>query len=237
MNKNISQINFEDILWLRGRERYLTHDASELEDPYAMTFVVNDDKSRTHTDEDVILSVSHAMLLLLANTDSVNIEHMNAWLQGRIRKLVKRGRGSAFEKAKNVIPIFSEIHEPEHVLALTPMRVSEVPVEVRKLQLTGLTTEHTSTTQQDRSNMLHVEVNHNLQMSASKIAVQVAHVVQLFVMFGDEKDVKSFLNNACKIQVSYKDLKPDPDLIQIFDAGFTEIPSGSLTAQAIFYEK
>lgn len=224
--------NFE---YLRSRPVMPHFTADETDNPYAMIFVVNDAKDREHEDKDVILSVIAATVQVLTSDDVDTRARIESWLSGRIRKLVKRGRGSQFT---NIVELAaSEVVEPENVLVFAPLRTSEVPASVRKLQLTGLATVPSTKTFPVVPSQLTVTLNSELGMSVAKAAVQAAHAVQVFLMRGAENDVKSFIAAGCPVLLAEGVLVDDGDVntTYIFDAGFTEIPSGSLTASAVFH--
>ena len=132
------------------------------------------------------------------------------------------------------VAIYS-VTAPETVVVFYPLRLSEVPQASRKLQLTGLTTVVDPTPQTVSSNQLNISIQESLDMSVSKTAVQAAHAAQLFIMYANESEVKDFIKNGCSIFLNRDTFNEDNvDAIYVKDAGFTEIPSGSLTARAVF---
>jgi peptidyl-tRNA hydrolase len=234
-------MDFSHFSYLRGREDMPSYDDQESDDPYAMIFVVNDNKEYIHHDNEVVLSVIHSMIQLLGSTDPKNRQRINTWLNGRVRKLVKRGRGNKFTDAVESVRALHDstpfiYNGSENVAAFAPLRVSEVPAQVRKLQLTGLVTEPSEDEQEKLPFQLTVTINSTLNMTVSKKAVQAAHAVQLFIMKAEEQQVIDFLENGCLIYLDEADFteNEDSDYVYVHDAGFTEIPSGSLTARAIF---
>lgn len=226
-------MEYQNFTYLRGRT-LPSFESEETEDPRAMIFVVNDDKNITLTDTEVIEAVIHSMLHVLASDDAQPA--VSQWLDGRIRKLVKRARNKQWDDLDNVEIFYAETTVGSaKVKAFAPIPVSQTPAEVRKLQLTGLkTTPSEDTTKTDAG--LHVTVNSELSMSVSKSAAQAAHAVQLFIMNNHEDEVKSWVESGCIVNVAFNTITDDSSagVVHVYDAGLTEIPAGSLTATAVF---
>jgi len=213
-----------------------SHLAADAEDPYALIFVINDSKDEEGniaSESDILQASSVALVELLLNDKAQ--EGVQAWLEGRIRKIAKRARGAAWDKAADAEIFFTEAtHGSATVRAYTPIPLSAQPPVLKKLQVTGLQSENTSTGYADEKSFLEVHVDEKLGMSTGKLVAQVGHAVQLFMMYGEESAVHTWLDDGSSIiVVKMDDLSEDAD-VAVHDAGFTEVAAGSLTCTADF---
>ncbi len=199
------------------------------ENPYAMFFVVNDDKNVTLITEDVLLAVAEATIFMVTSTDYK--EQVDAWLRQRIRKLVKRGRNKAWDDLEKLAHIEVEVGTAK-VRVFPPTPVQDVAAEVKKLQVVGLNTIPASQVE-TYDTYLSVSYDATLNMTTGKAAAQGGHAVQLFLMKADEDKITTWLNSGSKIVFNFvENLNELPYDIEVHDAGFTEVASGSKTAIA-----
>jgi len=215
-----------------------SHLAKDEEDPYALIFVINDtkDDAGNIADEADILQASTLALVDLLLSDSAQVG-VQAWLEGRIRKITKRARGAAWDKASDVEVFYTEkTFGRATVRAYTPLRLSEQPQALKKLQVSGLQSENISPKTDDAENYLHVYVDEKLDMSTGKLVAQVGHAVQLFLMYGDETKVLEWISsNQMNIVVEkVKSFPEDEPDVTVHDAGLTEVAAGSLTCVAYY---
>jgi len=211
---------------LRNRDiRFL--DKPEDDDPYAMIFVVNDDKNKTLYNDDVLNAVTTATLRMV--TSERHQEAVDAWLEQRIRKLVKRARNNQWDALESIPHIEVEFNSAI-VRVFPPMRVSEVPQEIRRLQLTGLNTEPNATSLPEPGSLL-ITLNSALTMTIGKAAAQTGHAAQLFLMKGDERKVEEWIEAGYPLSFATGPVNPAAE-IQVHDAGFTEVEPNSLTTTA-----
>lgn len=208
-------------------------------DPMAVIYVVNDTRdedSNIASEKNILQASSDALHKLLSSEDEEVVRKVNEWTSGRIRKIVKRARGSAWNKLDTLeLPHFVGTHNGAEVIVFAPMRISEQPKEIKKLQVTGLNSNDDSSMEY-KANEAHllVKVNQNLNMSTGKVVAQVGHAIQLFLMYADEAQVKAWSDTGLYLKVvrSEKLDETTTNGIVVHDAGFTEVPSGSLTATA-----
>lgn len=213
-------------------------DPEEVADPFAVFYVVNDsrdEEGNIPAEKDILQASSDALVQMLSSDDENVKSLVIEWTNGRIRKLVKRGRGAAWTKASALdLPHFHGKHNSSEVIVFAPMRLSEQPKELKKLQVTGLNSTNTTTADDSGEPHLLVQVNDNLNMSTGKTVAQVGHAVQLFLLYGNEAEKHDWLANGATLRVvKTKNLNNTTVAgIVVRDAGFTEVPSGSLTAVA-----
>lgn len=209
------------------------------DDPYALIFVVNDsknDKGELPPEDHIIAAAMHALTDLLLSKDEDIQTRISAWLAGRIRKIVKRAKNAAWDKTTQTDVPYSEFSfNNAKVRVFAPMQLSQQPPALKKLQVTGLqaTVKHTLAVAED---MLIVNVDANLDMTTGKLIAQVGHAVQLFIMDADENKVTAWLDAGQRVAVIPTDTMPSQDSVDVAvrDAGFTEVPAGSLTATALY---
>lgn len=207
------------------------------DDPFAVIYVVNDsrdDSGNIAAEKDILQASSHALIQLLSSDDESVVEVVREWTAGRIRKIVKRARGAAWNKTEALESThFVGEHNGVKVLVFAPMRLSEQPKEVKRLQVTGLDSNDYSSVEHASAHLL-VKVNESLSMSTGKVVAQVGHAVQLFLMRGNTEQIKDWKGNGCRLRVIRAENLDETTTtgIVVHDAGFTEVPSGSLTATA-----
>jgi peptidyl-tRNA hydrolase len=209
------------------------------DDPFAVIYVVNDsrdDEGNIAAEKDILQASSDALHRLLNDTNEEVTKRLSEWTSGRIRKIVKRARGAAWNKLIPLdVPHFHAESNGAEVLVFAPMRISEQPKEIKRLQVTGLNSnDYSSNEFSTEQGYLLVAVNDSLNMSTGKVVAQVGHAVQLFLMYGNEVEIENWADNGWPLKVvRAENLSEDTATgIVVHDAGFTEVPSGSLTATA-----
>jgi peptidyl-tRNA hydrolase len=206
------------------------------DDPYALIFVVNDsknDKGELPPEDHILAAAMHALTDLLLSQDEDTQTRISAWLAGRICKIVKRAKNAAWDKTTQMdIPYSESSFNDAKVRVFAPMQLSHQPPALKKLQVTGLqaTVKHTLAVAED---ML---IDAKLDMTTGKLIAQVGHAVQLFIMDADENKVTAWLEAGQRVAVIPTDTMPSQDNVDVAvrDAGFTEVPAGSLTATALY---
>lgn len=166
---------------------------------------------------------------------------LDAWQGGgRIRKLVRRARGAAWERAQAPDGATATFDGAE-VRAYVPSPMDEVPAAVAKLQIRSTPLDVPTQTDEmpvsDQTTM-HIAVTPEVEMSWGKQAAQCAHAGQLMWNQWSVSDRLAWRANSSAIQVMH----PTAELwarlltsapVQVHDGGFTEIPAGTLTAAAL----
>lgn len=217
-------------------------------------------------EDDAMLAASLALqhMLSLCATDGRVDRRVRAWCSSRIRKVVKRAHGAKWEKAlrlafgddgsrADAIMADSEKSLPgavlvrdfgptmASVLVLAPMRVSEQPPALRKLQVSGLVLDKTIWKVPPAGLRLRVLLDDGVEMSTGKAIAQVGHATQVaFREFSDEQ-YAAWAERGFPVDVSWGDvegacLASPPDVV-ITDAGFTEVKPGTRTCAAWLSER
>jgi len=210
------------------------------DDPYAMIFVVNDTKNELGelpAERDVLQASSLALTKILLDEDELIRVAVATWMSGRIRKIVKRARNSAWDKTGNTaVPFVEAEYNGSKVRVFAPVRLSEQPTELKKLQVTGLQSEDLTERTELPDAYLAVSVPESLNMSTGKLVAQVGHAVQLFFMYANDAKVQAWVESGLAVTVKKVSKMPQEEEADavVHDAGFTEVPAGSLTATAVF---
>lgn len=165
-------------------------------------------------------------------------EAVAAWNGARIRKIVRRGRGSAWERAQEPAGV-TVAHAGAEVRAFVPGPLDEAPAALAKLQI-----QSTPLDQPDEIDDLApfsgltVVVTPLVEMSWGKQAAQCAHAGQWAWMRSDPAAIAAWDQAGRPLRVVHAGKKlwdslADDAPIQIHDGGFTEIPAGTRTAIAL----
>lgn len=224
---------FMSVLYWSGYKNLKSHDAEEAV-PYALPIIVRLEKTEPlPTHEEVLSAVAYGVTLFFddARTAPGGWWHNQTlkWLDGRIRKVVRRARGIEWENIKAMEGIYVKKGNAE-VFILPPHPVDETPAQVKKLQVSGLELNHDETYMNENKGLM-ITVNPALGMSTGKIAAQVGHAVQLAIFNSPKNKVNSWRENNFRINLCNWSEYDDWTAV-VHDAGFTEIPAGSETSKS-----
>ncbi|HEY5455933.1 MAG TPA: peptidyl-tRNA hydrolase [Acidothermaceae bacterium] len=209
------------------------------EAPWAMPIVVRAEKGAEPTAAAVAEAAATAVVQLLEDRRSVDGEwhdEVQRWLDGRIRKVARRARGSKWDAAA-ALPGVTVVHHRASVRALVPGPTDAVPPEIAKLQVAGLDLEP-GTPSAATTGVLAIAVTPHVTMSPLKAAVQVAHAAQLSLA------VLAGLEDWRATGFGVRLIRPDADhwaqwsssaRVVVRDAGFTEVPPDTQTAIALWH--
>lgn len=110
-------------------------------EPWALPLVVRVEKADPPTHEDAIAASALAVVRLLADPRSAPggpwHAELERWMDGRIRKVVRRARGVRWPEVSGLPGVAVEVSTAQ-VRALLPHPVSQAPAVVAKLQVQGL---------------------------------------------------------------------------------------------------
>jgi hypothetical protein len=201
------------------------------EDPLAIVFVVDAEKTpdgRLRVGrEDLFDAAALGLMRLLRDERDEVVDRIALWRDEAIRKIVKRARGAAWHRALAVEHPHVVAHVGDaSVMVLAPLRPSEQPRAIREAQVSGLQAEPSG--RPARHGALTVHVDEALHMSTGKTIAQLGHAVQLFA---ERRTLRAerWITSGCAVCV-VPGIPAGPHAVEVRDAGFTEVPSGSLTA-------
>ena len=202
------------------------------------------------------------LLSSLAAMDGVYHDNLVEWSNNRIRKVVKHAKPSRFDRVARELrdhgcPFATLGAYSAQAMVIAPLPESEQRTAewfhtVHGLQLDGYrvmegesshdddvmsamrtSSGHDITLPRRMAYSLCSSVDSSLGMSAGKSIAQYLHSVQVGIGRLSDGDFDTWMRYGATI--SCDDGEPSTDAtVVIHDAGFTEIPSGSLTASADF---
>ena len=156
-----------------------------------------------------------------------------AWCSGRIRKVSRRARGAHWAAVGGLAGVTVEVGGAQ-ARALVPVAVGETAASVRRLQISGTELEP------DEPGVAPGGVpvlwlDARLEMTVGKAAAQVGHATMLLAatLGVAELDAWRASGWACAV----RDASPAvfarelgrPGSVAVRDAGYTEVPAGSVT--------
>lgn len=160
------------------------------------------------------------------------------WYDHLIRKVARRGRNKAWEDVQAVPGVTVTVGGAQ-VRAFVPTAVSDVPAEVRKLQIrsTDLPVD-TRAMAEPAAGVPLIAVNADLGMSVGKAAAQVGHGSMLLAARRETEWVERWAREGFALQVrewpaeNLARLADRPGAVVVRDAGFTEVAPDSVTVVA-----
>ncbi len=216
--------------------------------PLALQLAARVEKSTPPTVRDICEAAVLATIALLDDERSRPggewHEAVAAWNGRRIRKIVRRGRASAWERAQ-AVPGITVTHRRAEVRAFVPGPIDAAPVDLAKLQIQSTPLEEPQREESlppaevEGEVLLWIVVTPEVSMTWGKRAAQCAHAGQLAWQRAPAEQVEAWQRNARDVRVVHatpslwRALVPLAD-VTVHDGGFTEIPAGTLTAIALW---
>ena len=166
-------------------------------------------------------------------------EAVETWNGVRIRKIVRRGRASAWERAQGVDGVTIAIDGAE-TRAFVPSRMADAPREVSKLQIQATPLDDPTPADELPSvepGTMMVAVTPEVEMTWGKRAAQCAHADQLLWRNADDDRRASWdaARRPLVVVHATNDLWQAIDEVaevRVQDAGYTEIPANTNTTRA-----
>ncbi|MDT7728343.1 MAG: hypothetical protein QOI21_4919 [Actinomycetota bacterium] len=172
-------------------------------------------------------------------------EPLRAWVDGRIRKVARRARGTHWQAVQELPGITVEVDGAE-ARALVPGLVIETPKEVSRLQISG------SELPPDEpgpapDGLPLLFLNPEVSMTVGKASAQVGHATMILgsLLGPDELGAWAAKDYRCAVRTpavaQWKELHPGNDpagawqqrgVVAVRDAGFTEVDPGTVTVLA-----
>lgn len=221
------------------------HREPEPESPWALQLAARVEKLSPPTVAAVCAAAVLATIELLdderAQPGGIWHAAVSTWNGERIRKIVRRARASAWERAQVVSGVTVE-RDGAEVRAFVPSRMSEAPREVTKLQIQSTPLDETSQLDQLPELAAHtlvVAITPHFDMSWGKQAAQCAHAGQRAWMSADPQTAQAWHSADRPIAILHPtkqlwDALDDVATTRIHDGGFTEIPPGTNSSIAWF---
>jgi peptidyl-tRNA hydrolase len=221
-------------------------------EPWSLPLVVRVERDRMPLHEEAMYASALAVVRLLSDPaaapDEPWYEPLERWADGRIRKVVRRARGSRWQEVA-ALPGVTATAGNADVRALLPHPVSDVPRAVARLQVEGLDLD----SEPDRATpagfpaeatagpTLTILLAPRLAMSSGKACAQVGHAAQLGLLELDARSVYDWLDAGFPLRVTeatpdrwLRVVRGDVEAALVTDAGYTEVQPGTHTCAATF---
>lgn len=217
------------------------HHLRDEEEPWALNLVVRVERDAPPQHTDLLEAAATATVLLLndARASTTWNTEITRWHDGRIRKLCRRARGAKWD-ATSVLDHVEVTVRSATVRAFVPCPVDAQPAELFRLQLAGTDFDDETEPGVVIPDAPSIWLNPRVAMSSAKAAVQASHAAQLVAERWKAVrplDVEAWLASGAPVSVRtanellWRALEQSSRfLVQVHDAGFTEVPAGSLTA-------
>lgn len=209
----------------------------EGEAPWAMQIVVDVPKAMPPEHFEVLEAVAAAVVARIETFETGTTEQRDAlarWRAGRIRKVVRRARGAAWDRAASTCSAVTHVGGIR-VCVFEPGPTDQVPAEISKLQVGGFNLP--ANPAEDPDELVTLYLNPQLELSTGKAAAQVAHAAQLVFETAQahQRELWASQDFGCHVRVAcptlWEQLKTTGQ-VHVVDAGFTEIDPGTMTVIA-----
>lgn len=224
--------------------------ARDDEEAWSLPLVVRAEKARPPDHQHAVYAAALAVARLLADPESAPggpwHDALERWMDGRIRKVVRRARGVRWTEAEAQPGVTAEVGSAL-VRAVLPHPVSAAPPVIDRLQVQGLHLEADPDCALARfpsapaDPTLTILLAPRLAMSTGKACAQVGHAAQLGVLELEGEQVDSWLDADLPLRVVEaapsvwaRVLRGHVRAAIVQDAGFTEVEPGTRTCAATF---
>jgi peptidyl-tRNA hydrolase len=208
---------------------------------FALPLVVRVEREDPPTRTDALEGAAQAVLAFLADPrvtepDGEWAAAARAWEDARIRKVVRRARGAAWERAR-ALPGITVMHGTAEVRVYPPVPVGDWPADLAKLQVSGTDFADPTPPGDVPDGVPVLWLNPELPMSTGKAMAQVGHGAQL-AWWELEPTVRStWEEREFDLRVRTAGVGQWKELLAsglpvVTDGGFTEVAPGSATVVA-----
>jgi|SRR5450756_296149 len=219
--------------------------ASRDEGPqYALPLVIRVDRGAPPARTDALEGAARAVLTFLSDPRVTGVDGVDgewsaaarAWQDARIRKVVRRARGAAWERAA-AVPGITVVQGSAEARVYPPVPVDDWPADLAKLQVSGTDFEDQAPPGDAPDGVPVLWLNPDLPMSAGKTMAQAGHAAQLAWWELGPRDRSVWMDCDFDLRVRtaaavrWKELLAS-GLPVVTDGGFTEVAPGSATVVA-----
>jgi peptidyl-tRNA hydrolase len=215
--------------------------ARDLAPQYVLPLVVRIERDDPPQRTDALETAARAVLTFLNDPRSTEPDGewtplVEAWTDGRIRKVVRRARGSEWRRASE-LPGITVAGKAAEVRVYPPVPLDGWPKDLAKLQVSGTDLDDDPEPGPAPADVPVLWLNPGLEMSAGKAMAQVGHAAQIgWWELGDERR-REWAEAGFPLAVRTAAARDWPVLSGgllpvVRDAGFTEIAPGSCTVAA-----
>jgi peptidyl-tRNA hydrolase len=215
---------------------------------YVLPLVVRLERDAPPARTDALETAARAVLVLLADERSHGegewAQRIEAWQDGRIRKVVRRARGAEWRRAEALPGVTvtgngtgSDTDVRAQVRVFPPVPLDGWPKDLARLQVSGTELDDPETPAPPLPGVPVLWFNPAVKMTAGKAMAQAGHAAQLGWWSLTGAEARAWADAGFPLAVRTAtpeqwDKLAAADLPTVRDAGFTEVAPGSTTAIA-----
>ena len=208
---------------------------------YALPLVIRVERAAPPARTDALEGAARAVLRFLSDPrvtqdDGGWAEAARAWEDARIRKVVRRARGAAWERA-GALPGITVPHGSAQLRVFPPVPVDDWPADLARLQVSGTDLDDPLPPGAPAAGTPVLWLNPELPMTAGKAMAQAGHAAQLAWWRLSPRARLDWLDRDLDLAVrtavpwQWAELLAS-GLPVVTDGGFTEVAPGSATVIA-----
>lgn len=209
---------------------------------YALPLVVRVERATPPNRTDALEGAARAVLFFLTDpraTDGEWTAAVRAWEDARIRKVVRRARGAAWQRAL-ALPGITINHGTAQIRVFPPVPTDDWPADLARLQVSGTEFEDPGPPAgpgEPRAGTPVLWLNPRLPMTAGKAMAQAGHAAQIAWWGLEPPDRSEWRELDFDLAVRAADAGRWAELLGsglpvVRDGGFTEVAPGSCTVVA-----
>ena len=216
--------------------------ASRDEGPqFALPLVIRVDRTAPPTRTDALEGAAQAVLRFLSDPrvtdpDGEWAAAARAWEDARIRKVVRRARGAAWERA-SALPGITVARRSAEIRVFPPVPVDDWPADLARLQVSGTDFDDPWAPDEPAAGTPVLWTNPELPMTAGKAMAQAGHGAQLAWWELEPRTRSDWQADDFDLAVRVAGKEQWAELLVgglpvVTDGGFTEVAPGSATVVA-----
>jgi peptidyl-tRNA hydrolase len=208
---------------------------------YALPLVIRVERAAPPARTDALEGAARAVLRFLSDPrvtqdDGEWAAAARAWEDARIRKVVRRARGAAWERA-GALPGITVLHGTAQLRVFPPVPVDDWPADLARLQVSGTDLDDPRTPREPAAGTPVLWLNPRLPMTAGKAMAQAGHGAQLAWWELSPSARSAWLDLDLDLAVRTAGTGQWAELVAsglpvVTDGGFTEVAPGSATVVA-----
>jgi peptidyl-tRNA hydrolase len=208
---------------------------------FALPLVIRVERSAPPARTDALEGAARAVLRFLtdprvAAADGEWAAAAREWEDARIRKVVRRARGAAWERA-GALPGITVALRSAEIRVYPPVPVDEWPADLARLQVSGTDLDDPRAPEQPAAGTPVLWMNPELPMTAGKAMAQAGHGAQLAWWGLSPRSRSEWQDRDFDLAVRVAGKRQWAELLAsglpvVTDGGFTEVAPGSATVVA-----
>ena len=202
-----------------------------------LPLVVRIERDAPPSRTDALEAAARGVLLMLTTDQPGWADAVAAWDRQRIRKVVRRARGSDWRRARNVAGL-DVVRGKAEVRVYPPVPVDAWPPELARLQVGGTELEDAEPPASPAPGEALILLSPHVEMTAGKSMAQAGHAAQLGWRASSPPDREAWQVAGFGLAVRVATPRQWRDAVAagapvVHDGGFTEVEPDSQTALAV----